>query len=154
MKKTTLLAVSALALLSAAACSDHKADTTAPRNGKTTAYTGVLPAADCDGVRYTLILDYDDEGNGGDYTLVETYLQADTLSALGYADLKSFTGEGDFTVGKQGDKTYLTLTQDGAGASDTPIYYLVDTGNSITMTNSGLEVFSAPGMNYTLTAAE
>ena len=120
-------------------------------------YTGVLPAADADGVRYTLKLDYDDNGMKGDYDLVETYLKADTVSALGYKDLRSFISEGDFKVEKQGDKTYLQLVKDqkdsSIGSAETPMYFLVDSDSTLTMTNAQLEVSATPGMNYTLKLA-
>lgn len=119
-------------------------------------YTGVLPAADCDGVRYTLTLDYDHHDNEGDYKLVETYLAADTTTVLGVRDLKTFASEGDFTVEKKDDKTYLKLVKDAkdssTGSVDTPIYFLVDSDSTLTMTNQNLELAndSTGRMNYTL----
>ncbi len=121
-------------------------------------YTGVLPAADTDGVRYTLRLDYDDNGMKGDYDLVETYLQADSLSTVGYKDARSFTSEGDFKVEKKGDKTYLQLIKDqkdsSIGSAETPMYFVVDSDSTLTMTNASLEVSTTPGMNYTLKLAQ
>lgn len=115
-------------------------------------YTGVIPAADCDGIRYTLTLDYDDDAKDGDYKLVETYIQADSTSAIGYSDVKTFASEGDFTVNKKGDKTYLKLVKDQkdsqAGSAETPIYFVIDSDSTITMTNADLEIPATPG--YTL----
>lgn len=154
MKKSILFSAAGLALLSLAACSGN-----CNKGGKCAKsdvdeiYTGVLPAADCDGIRYTLTLDYDDDGRDGDYKLVETYIQSDTTSVTGYSDIKSYASEGDFKVEKKGDKTYLKLIKDQkdsqAGSVDTPLYFVVDSDSTITMTDSNLQV-STTGLNYTL----
>lgn len=155
-----VLAAAALAMLSMVSCSGNKSckgETCASKCDKDMVYTGVMPAADCDGIRYTLTLDYDDDGRDGDYHLTETYLQADTLSATGYKDLVTYASEGDFTVNKQGDKTYLKFVKDkkdsSAEASD-DMYFIVDSDSTITMSNSDLEVSAMPGMNYTLKLAK
>lgn len=111
-------------------------------------YTGVLPAADADGIRYTLLLDYNDEGNGGDYDMVQTYFANDST---GVNDIATFVAEGDFTVAATpaGGK-YLKL--DGNGAGD--MYFLVDNDSEITMTDASLEAPATPGLNYTLKAAK
>ncbi len=155
MKKTLLFSAAGLALMSMAACSGN-----CNKNGECVksdideVYTGVIPAADTDGIRYTLTLDYDDEGKDGDYKLVETYIQSDSTSATGYSDVKTYASEGDFKVEKKGDKTYIKLIKDQkdsqAGSVETPIYFLVDSDSTITMTNNQLEVSQNPGLNYTL----
>ncbi len=160
MKKSILMAGAALLTLGLASCGSGSCDKGAcdAKSDVDVVYTGVLPAADCDGVRYTLLLDYDDNNQEGDYTLVETYIQADTVSAIGYKDLQSFVSEGDFTVEKQGDKSYLKLVKDAkdsaAGSIDTPLYLLVDSESTLTLTNQDLEVSNTPGMNYTLTKSK
>ena len=75
-------------------------------------YTGVLPATDADGIRYTLKLDYDDDKNfmEGGYDLLETYIVGDSVSATGYKDAGSFRSEGDFTVMKGDVPTVARLT--------------------------------------------
>ena len=160
MKKTILMGAAALAMISMAACSGNKTtcdSATCDKCDIEAVYTGVLPAADAEGVRYTLKLDYDDNGAKGDYDLVETYLLADSGSATGYKDGQTFTSEGDFTVTKQDGKTVLKLVKDqkdsAAGSIDTPIYFIVDSDSTITMTNQQLEVSTTPGMNYTLKLA-
>lgn len=160
MKKSILMAGVALLTLGLASCGGNSCDKGAACDAKSdvdVVYTGVLPAADCDGVRYTLLLDYDNEKDG-DYTLVETYIQSDTLSAIGYKDLQSFVSEGDFTVEQQGGKSYLKLVKDvkdsAAGSIDTPLYLLVDSESTLTLTNQDLEVSNTPGMNYTLTKSK
>lgn len=160
MRKTILMAGAALLMLTMGACSNDKNcgdKACGHHDDMDKVYTGVIPAADCDGVRYTLHLDYDDHDNDGDYKLVETYLQADTVSALGYKDLRTFASEGDFTVEKQGEKTYLKLVKDvkdsSAGSIETPLYFLVDSDSTLTLTNQALEVPTTPGMNYTLKIA-
>ncbi len=160
MKKSIFMAAAAALMVFMGACSTKEcqkgADCT--KADKEEVYTGVLPAADCDGVRYTLHMDFDDEDNDGDYKLVETYLAADSTSAMGYKDVKTFKSEGDFTIEKQGDKTYYKLVKDVKdsmeGSADTPMYFVVDSDSTITMTNQNLEVSETPGMNYTLTVAK
>lgn len=123
-------------------------------------YTGVLPAADAEGVRYTLKLDYDDDHNytDGDYDLVEVYLANDSTSATGYSDTARFKSEGDFTVingtGDNSSKKYLKLVQDAKdsapGSNAGPIYFLVASDSTLVMVNADLEESTTPGMNYTL----
>lgn len=160
MKKTLLMGAAALAMISMAACTGNKTtcdSATCAKGDIDAVYTGVLPAADADGVRYTLKLDYDDNGTKGDYDLIETYILGDTISATGYKDGKTFTSEGDFTVTKQDGKTVIKLVKDqkdsAAGSIDTPIYFIVDSDSTITMTNQDLDVSTTPGMNYTLKLA-
>lgn len=160
MKKIILMAGVALATLGFSSCESKSCSAdceavTANEKNVDAVYTGVTPAADCDGIRYTLLLDYDKEDHDGDYTLVETYIQSDTTTTLGYKDIRSLVSEGDFTIEKKADKSYLKLVKDSkdssAGSADSPMYFLIDSDKTITMTNSDLEVSNTPGMNYTLT---
>ena len=160
MKKSILMGAAAMAMLSLAACSNNSScngSTCTKDNGKEAAYTGIIPAADCDGIRYTVFLDYDDAGADGDFQLLETYIQSDSTSAIGYSDIASFASEGDFTIGKQGDKTYLKLVKDkdsSASTADAVQYFIIDSDSTITMANSDLETSTVPGMNYTLKIAK
>ena len=122
-------------------------------------YTGILPAADVDGIRYTLKLDYDEDRDYayGDYDLVETYLTSDSLSASGYTDKDTFKSEGDFSVeqgkGNMSGKKYLKLTpdaKDAAGAGSGPLYFLIESDSTIIMVNESLQPSETPGLNYTL----
>lgn len=162
MKKIVLMAGAALATLAFASCSNCD-KTSCDANGAQKSdvdalYTGILPAADCDGVMYNLILDYDHEDNDGDYTLVENYMQTDTASVAGFKSVASYVSEGDFTIEKKDNKTVLKLVKDtkdsAQGSIDTPLYFLVDSESSITLVNQDLEVSTTPGMNYTLTKAK
>lgn len=118
-------------------------------------YTGVLPAADADGVRYTLRLDYDDDNNytDGDYDMVATYLVTDSVSSVGSKDVTSFQSEGDFKIeertvdGKVGK--YMKLTPK-KGSGETPVYFVVDSDTTLTMVTENLEPSQNPGLNYTL----
>lgn len=151
MKKTILFSAAGLALISMAACSGNCSDKgSCAKSDVDEVYTGVIPAADTEGIRCTLLLDYDDSGNDGDYTFVQTYIQADTTAAIGYSDISTFVTEGDFKVEQKGDKKYIKLEADKSqtGAAATPVYFVVDSGSAITMTNDQLQV--TPGLNYTL----
>lgn len=156
MKKTALLGGAALLALAMTACGNcgNKACGNDSKDGLDKVYTGVLPAADCDGVRYTLTLDYDHNQKDGDYDLVETYLRSDSTAMAGYKDIATYRSEGDFTVEKQGEKTYLKLVKDAkdssTGSIETPLYFVVDSDSTLSMANAQLEVPETPGMNYTL----
>lgn len=151
MKRKLFYFTAAAAMLAFGACTQKQAPasaTTTDRGGADKVYSGVLPAADADGVRYTVLLDFDDDGNGGDYDMVETYFMTDST---GVSDIASFATEGDFTVGTsdKGQK-YLKFGNDGAGQ----MYFVVDTDSTITMTDASLTPTATPGMNYTLKAAK
>ena len=81
MKKSMLIAAAGLFMVSMAACSGKKenkevaAETPAEVENtvNAVAYTGVLPAADCDGINYTLSLVFNEEENGGTYQAAENY---------------------------------------------------------------------------------
>ncbi|MBD5195021.1 MAG: copper resistance protein NlpE [Bacteroides sp.] len=157
MKKTIYLASAALALISLASCSGNKSCNGEKCNKvDDMLYTGVLPAADCDGIRYTLKLDYDDDKNNleGDYNLVETYLQADTVNKVnGINGDISFKSEGDFTVVEQNGKKYLKLVKDAKDSNPqaTPDFYFeVSSDSTLTMVNSQLEAAPDTLLNYTL----
>lgn len=165
MKKSIYLAAAALAMMSMAACSGYNSNQANGGNyakayDKDQVYTGVLPAADAAGVRYTLTLDYDDDHNytDGDYDLIETYLVTDSVSATGYKDGQSFKSEGDFTVmkgsGENEGKTYLKLVQDvkdsAQGSNAGPMYFLVESDSTVVMVNSDLQTSVNPDLNYTL----
>ena len=151
-----------MAMVMMAACSGSQKTNMPGRTGdcKDEVFTGVLPAADADGVRYTLKLDYDDDKNNteGDYDLVEVYLVGDSTSSTGYKDGARFKSEGDFTVmngtGANASKTYIKLTQDARdsskGSNGGPMYFLVESDSTLVMVNAELEQSVMPGMNYTL----
>lgn len=158
MKKILYLAVVALSVLGMSACSGKSCDGKKSCDGNECAkkgdmvYTGVLPAADAAGVRYTLKLDYDNKQKG-DYDLVETYLVGDTTSTTGYRDDKSFTSEGDFTVIAKDGKDYLQLIQDvkdSMQGSATTLNFLVESDSTLVLVNSDFQPSETPGLNYTL----
>lgn len=159
--KKMILGAASLAVLMMAACSGKNSTySNMPGNDKDEVYTGVLPAADADGVRYTLKLDYSDDNNytTGDYDLVEVYLRGDSLSATSYKDGERFKSKGDFTVmdgtGDNSAKKYIKLTQDAKdsskGSNGGPMYFLVESDSTLVMVNAELEQSVMPGMNYTL----
>lgn len=157
MKKVFYLAAAALAMVSMSACSGNGK---CEKDGKCAekadeVYTGVLPAADAEGIRYTLKVDYDDDkGNmAGDYDLTEIVLAADSTSATGYKDAGTYLSEGDFTVVEKDGKKYLKLVKDAkdsnAKAADS-LNFLVSSDSTLTMVNADLEESVNPDLNYTL----
>lgn len=119
--------------------------------GQVVTYTGVLPAADADGIEYVLVLDYDD-ANSGDYVLTEKSMSQDE---------SVFTSKGDFTLHTgtpaSASQSYIKLTPDNPDrasdlntASDEVRYFLVDSDSTLTLTGADLQP-AASGLNYTIT---
>lgn len=151
MKRTFCYLAAAAALLTLGACTGTQKPTTAPTPDRDTdkVYTGVMPGADVDGIRYTVLLDFDDDGTEGDYDMVQTYFVTDSTGTV--QDVESFASEGDFSVGTGANgQKYLKFSGDGAGE----IYFLADTDSTITMVDATLTPSTTPGMNYTLKAAK
>lgn len=150
MKKSIFALASAVVLM-AASCSNEKkaAEATEPvcEEACVEVYSGVLPAADAEGVLYDLKLEYNEEGVGT-YTLNETYMVADTT-----ATNVTVATEGDFVVENKDGKKYIALTKDATKATDEEvndtIFFLVDSDSTITMVNAELEP-AVTDLNYTL----
>ncbi len=164
MKKFMVMAVSAAALVMLGACSNsncnnsdcNSTECAAKTAGEKVVYTGVLPGADVDQVRYTLTLDYDDDNaTKGDYDLVQTYQQADTTVAAGVKDVQNVRSEGDFTIITKDGSKYIKLVPDAkdsdASADTADAYFLIDNDSTITMVNSSLEKSVNTELNYSLT---
>lgn len=156
MKRPIYLAAAALVMFGMAACSGNKSC----NGGKCDkmedlTYTGIVPAADGPGVRYTLQLDYDDDKNNmeGDYDLVETYLEADSVATNGVKDNVSYKSEGDFSVVEQNGKKYLKLVKDvkdSSAEAATNLYFEVTNDSTITMVNAELQPAVNDSLNYSL----
>lgn len=150
MKKGIYLAAIVAAMIGMGACSEkHVADI------PDQTYTGVLPAADGPGIRYTLKLDYDDDkGNlKGDYDLVETYLEADSTSVNGIKDNISLKSEGDFSVVEQSGKKYLKLVMDPKDSNpkaSASLNFEVTNDSTLTMVNAELQPAVTDSLNYSL----
>lgn len=159
MKKTIIMMAAAFSIFGLAACSGNQksnGDSSKAAGDRVERYSGILPAADADGVKYSLKLEFDDDHNytDGDYDLLETYLEADSTSTTGYKDIKSFKSEGDFDVMNKDGKSYLKLVQDAddsaKGSNPGPMYFLVESDSTLVMVNSNLELAQDSTMNYTL----
>ncbi len=159
MKKLFYLGAVALTMLTMSACSgkdcgDGKCS--AADHDKDLTYTGILPAADGPGIRYTLKIDYDDDKKNmeGDYDLVETYLEADSTAVNGVKDNISYRSEGDFTVVEQSGKKYLKLVKDNKDSNPNAtanLYFEVPTDSTLVMVNAELQPAVSSELNYTLT---
>lgn len=168
MKKTTLAMAAGLALLALGACSGNKScgkDKECAKEGdRKEMYTGVLPAADADGVRYTLHLEFDDDDNfqKGDYDLLETYIKSDSLAAGGTRDVANYKSEGDFSVipgtGANSGKSYLKLVQDAGdsnnGAVAGPLYFYVESDSTLVLVGADLQPSVSDSLDYTLKKVE
>lgn len=156
MKKMIYLAAAALSMLSMAACSGNKCDGNKCADREDEVYTGVLPAADADGIRYTIKLDYDDDkaNKEGDYDLTEVVLTSDSTAVTGVKDKNTYLSEGDFTVVEKDGKTYLKLVKDqkksNAAAAST-LNFLVSSDSTLVMVNDALDaVPDSTAQFYTL----
>ena len=119
------------------------------------------PAADAEGILYTLKLDYDDDHNytDGDFQLVETALLSDTVSAMNLRTGVTSLTEGDFrieTSTAEGETTsYMRLVPDAkeslGAASTATLYFIINPDKSLTMVNSDLTKAANDSLNYTLT---
>lgn len=163
MKKTLLIFTLIAAAISGFSCSksDNRHTTTshgggtAPSGDKDVVYTGLLPAADAAGVRYTLTLDYDDASHG-DYELIQTYLIPDRTHKIGYNDRNTFISEGNFFIETSpagNGKRYVKLVPDKKFASEPTTYFIIDSDKTLTLVDSELKVSKTPGLNYTLRRA-
>lgn len=116
-------------------------------------YTGVMPAADCEGIRYTLKLDYDDNFTKGDYDLVETYLAADSTAVNGVRDNVSYKSEGDFTVINKDGKKILKLVKDVKDSNPkatATLNFEATSDSTLVMLNDSLQAPVSDVLNYTL----
>lgn len=157
MKKLFFAAVAAVSMLGFAACSNSQKSCDKVAGGKccngdvTEAYSGFLPAADVDGIRYTVVFDYDDDSNGteGDFEMVETYVVADTTAASGLADKASFFSKGDFTRGNSATGDYIKLVSKTGEVT----YFLVTSDSTLVLVGESLQP-SDSRLNYTLQRAK
>lgn len=156
MRKPFYLAAAAVAMFAMASCSGNKScEGGSCSKMEDQMYTGVLPAADGPGIRYTLKVDYDDDKNNmaGDYDLIETYLAADSVAPNGVKDNVSYKSEGDFTVVDQNGKKYLKLVKDAKDShpqASSDLYFEVSSDSTLTMVNAQLEPAVSDSLNYTL----
>lgn len=150
MKKTLLISSMALAaLMILPGCADKCGKSGNACDTDDMVYTGMLPAADADGVRYTLTVDYDDDDNDGDFDLVETYVAADTVGQMSYRDVASFKSKGDFKVVDKEGKKYLVL-KPGSKKTGEELTFLVASDSTLTLVNNSFEPAADSTMNYTL----
>ena len=152
MKKLFFIATATIAILGMAACSGKKAaDAEAAATDTITvakaAYTGILPAADCDGVWYTLQL------NDGNYDMIETYFALDTTANLGINEILSVKSEGTYTTVDKNGFSYLKLTPSVHDSAVKDICFLNATDSTLIMLNDSLETPTAPDF-YTLNAVK
>lgn len=126
MRKTTLLTLFAL---SATACVTHRS---------AVEYEGVLPAADCPGVIYSLTLNADIEGSDTLFMLKQTYLEAGENGGN-----ISFETKG---VQRMREGKYIQLYPDN-GEQQMNFYQVDD--NTIRYVNADFQSI-ANGLNYDL----
>ena len=152
MKKLFFIATATIAILGMAACSGKKAaDAEAAATDTITvakaAYTGILPAADCDGVWYTLQL------NDGNYDMIETYFALDTTANLGINEILSVKSEGTYTTVDKNGFSYLKLTPSVNDSAVKDICFLNATDSTLIMLNFSLKDPTATEI-YTLNAVK
>lgn len=146
MKKLLFVATATIALFGMVACNGKKAaeteeaaDTTAVK----TAYTGILPGADCDGIWYTLQL------NDGNYDMIETYFALDTTANFNINEILSVKSEGTYETVEKDGFSYLKLTPSVEDSAVQDICFLNATDSTLILLNAELETPTAPDF-YTL----
>lgn len=151
MKKQFLIGLAALAAVGFVACDRPNDKSACSGDGdKEVLYSGILPAADAQGVIYTLKLDFDDDHNytDGDYRMVENCVASDSIATSGLKVTSVSYTSGDFRKESEvlDGKTveYIKLlpdAKDGLGAASTsPVYLLINADQSLTMVSQDLVV--------------
>ena len=155
MKTYQLFPIAAAALFRAACSgSGHKGDSKGHdsvfKDGRDRyeEYTGLLPAADSEGIEYTLRLEYDhdDDFNEGDFKMRQVYIdQTGSTVYDSKGDFEVLTGTPD-----NASQRYLRLVSEPAkGAPADTTYFLVTSDSVLTMVGPDLKR-SASGLNYDL----
>lgn len=136
----TLISLASCSTSSKSKCSDEDSCAVAEK-----VYSGVIPAADAAGIRYTVTLTNDSTSEGGSYNLVETFLKSD-----GVNDSTEVKTTGVFAVENKDGKTYLKLTPAAADSTAQALYFFVASDSTIVLVNSDLQESANPELNYTL----
>ncbi|MDE6512631.1 MAG: copper resistance protein NlpE, partial [Muribaculaceae bacterium] len=97
-----------------------------------------LPAADADGINYTVTLTAETDTTGT-FSMTEDYIQGDTIG-------QSFSSEGTYAVIENDGQKFVALTQDAANVT----YFRCDGDSAITMVSADLTP-ALSDLNYTLT---
>ncbi len=108
-------------------------------------YSGVLPAADTEGVEYTVNFVYNPESEtDGTFTMTQVYMSE--------TDPATFDSKGSFSVKtgtpQSADQQYFVLAAEGTPADTT--YFVVTNDNTITLVGRDLTP-SVTDLNYDLT---
>lgn len=162
MNKSFYLIAAVVAGVGLSACSSthdkNSTESSAPitkseKNDKTEVFSGVMPAADANGISYTIELTYDGDSNhtDGDFEMTQTYLVDDAATSKSPRDTETFHTEGDFTVvtPSSGGK-YLKLVPENSKSDADNYYFIVTSDSTITMVDSTLKPSENSQLNYTL----
>lgn len=112
----------------------------------TATYEGVLPAADCPGIRYELTIKYPEHSGNGTFVLDQTYLEAEdgkdvTFTVSG----RRYTLRGDAT-----DKNATVWQFISDNDEETFNFLVEDGGKKLTMLNQDFQKADTD-LNYTIT---
>ncbi|MBD5224721.1 MAG: copper resistance protein NlpE [Bacteroidales bacterium] len=150
MKKLYFLYAAGLVALASCSSNTQKSaeatDATATEETTEAVYKGVLPAADCEGIEYTVNLVYAPESTtDGTFDMTQVYM-SDT-------DPATFNTKGNFTVKtgtpQSADQKYLVLASESAPSDTT--YFVVKNDSTITFVTYELTPSTVVGLNYDLT---
>lgn len=154
MKKFIYLSMALLSLTGLTSCNGNGScgNGGCVRDKADEVYSGVLPAADAAGIKYTLKLDYDDDkgNNAGDYDLIEAYLVGDSTATLNYTEKNVYKSEGDFTITEKNGNKYIDLTPERKYSSATPMTFMITSDSTLVMTGPDKQLPDSTGLNYTL----
>lgn len=118
------------------------------RNEVVQKYEGLLPAADCPGIRYTLTVRHQEHSGDGTFSLDMTYLEAEDGKDATF----TYTGRRYTQRGIPGDDNatvWQLVTDDGEDTFN----FLVEDSLTITLLNRDFQK-SDTGLNYSLTLTE
>lgn len=138
-------------MIAMASCSSSKTDASSTESDSAAVtvekvYSGVLPAADAAGIRYTVTLTADSASTvAGSYNLVEAMLKSD-----GVSDSTEVKTTGAYMVQTKDGKSYLKLTPEVADSTAQPLYFYIASDSTIIMVNADLQESANPDLNYTL----
>lgn len=110
----------------------------------TRTYEGVLPAADCPGIRYTLIIKNREHSGDGTFSLTQTYLEAEDGKDISFfSSGKRYTLRG---TPENADATVWELIPD---EEEEKTFFLCDNDSTLTLLGQDLKIPDS-GLNYSI----
>ena len=111
---------------------------------QTYVYEGILPAADCEGIKYLLTIQSQENSGNGNYSLTTTYIGADKGKDQSFQSKgKRLTQRG--IPSNKNATVYQLIPEDGSES----IFFLAQGDSTLTLLSSDMELPES-GLNYTI----